>query len=104
MTEETLSSSGGVPTSTTEEQLRPQETFTIQPGEAFYSPPGYHHYFAGVSEDNPLFGLAIFDTNDLQTYDFPQVLKNMEPSIITQVSLNSISIERGARSSDVDDR
>ena len=37
---------------------RDSETFLLQPGDGFYSPVGFHHYFQGVNDSDPLFGIA----------------------------------------------
>jgi len=70
------------PSSTIEMQARPSETFLIGPGDAFFSPVGYHHYFEGVSSAKPLFGAAFFDTKDLRTFDLPQVMKNIPVDVL----------------------
>ena len=51
---------------------RSSETFLSGPGDAFYSPVGYHHYFESVHPSEPLYGIAVFDTADLKTFDTPQ--------------------------------
>jgi len=80
--------------STVEMQERPSETFLIGPGDAFFSPVGYHHYFEGVSSENPLFGVALFDTSDLRTFDLPQVMKNMPVDVL--VSTLGLTEEQAA--------
>ena len=77
-----LNDQWNAPGSTVEMQERPSETFLIGPGDAFFSPVGYHHYFEGVSSENPLFGVALFDTADLRTFDLPQVMKNMPVDVL----------------------
>jgi len=62
---------------------RSSETFILHPGDAFYSPVGYHHYIENLSEESKLF--AFFDTEDLQTFDTPQVLKSLPPALLSQV-------------------
>ncbi len=67
------------------ENGRYAETFFISPGEGFISPVGYHHFFESVSPDQPLEGIAIFDTADLKTFDTPQMMKSIPVDILGQV-------------------
>jgi mannose-6-phosphate isomerase-like protein (cupin superfamily) len=64
---------------------RPTETFAVGPGDAFYAPVGYHHYFESIDPTENLFGLAIFDTDNLKTFDFPQVLRVMDREFLAHV-------------------
>lgn len=64
-------------TRTVEGPSRESETFLLRPGDAFYSPVGYHHYFEDVDASDPLVGIAVFDTSDLKTFDTPQMMKGM---------------------------
>ena len=49
-----------------------------------YSPVGYHHYIENLSDtESKMF--ALFDTEDLQTFDTPQVLKSLPPALLSQV-------------------
>jgi len=72
-------------TSTVEGTKRFSETFLVSPGDAVVFPVGYHHYFEGIHADDPLTGIAIFDTPDLKSFDTPQVMKNIPNSILNQV-------------------
>eukprot|EP00581_Thalassiosira_minuscula_P000924 CAMPEP_0183745936 /NCGR_PEP_ID=MMETSP0737-20130205/66493_1 /TAXON_ID=385413 /ORGANISM="Thalassiosira miniscula, Strain CCMP1093" /LENGTH=495 /DNA_ID=CAMNT_0025981615 /DNA_START=66 /DNA_END=1553 /DNA_ORIENTATION=+ len=72
-------------TQTIEDSNRESETFILRPGDAFYSPVGYHHYFEGVDANDPLVGVAVFDTSDLKTFDTPQMMKAMPNEMLSQV-------------------
>ena len=48
------------------------ETFLLEPGDTFYSPPGYYHYLEQVSEENVTM-MAVFKTPALSTLDMTQV-------------------------------
>ena len=72
-------------TSTVMGKERFSETFIVSPGDAVIFPVGYHHYFEGIHADDPLTGIAIFDTPDLKSFDTPQVMKNVPNSILNRV-------------------
>jgi mannose-6-phosphate isomerase-like protein (cupin superfamily) len=72
-------------TSSVEGKERISETFLVSPGDAVVFPVGYHHYFEGIHEDDPLTGIAIFDTPDLRSFDTPQVMKNIPNNILNRV-------------------
>jgi len=72
-------------TSTVEGKERFSETLLVSPGDAVIIPVGYHHYFEGIHIDDPLTGIAIFDTPDLKSFDTPQVMKNIPNSILNRV-------------------
>jgi mannose-6-phosphate isomerase-like protein (cupin superfamily) len=64
---------------------RISETFLVGPGDAVVFPVGYHHYFEGVDEENPLMGIAIFDSPDISSFDTPQVLKRLPSKMLDKV-------------------
>jgi len=64
--------------------MRDTETFILNPGDAFYIPRGYSHFFESVDPDQYLYALAAFDTIDLSTFDAPQVMANFNPSIMAR--------------------
>jgi mannose-6-phosphate isomerase-like protein (cupin superfamily) len=72
-------------TRTSETQDRNSETFLVYPGDAFYSPVGYHHYYEGVDPTDPLVGIAMFDAKDVNTFYAPQVMKAMPKDVLSKV-------------------
>eukprot|EP01134_Creolimax_fragrantissima_P004154 CFRG4154T1 len=74
----------GESVSTVMHAARPTETFLLGPGDAFYAPIGYSHHFENVDEDEPLIGMAIFTTDDLESFDLPQVFKNIDSAVLSR--------------------
>jgi mannose-6-phosphate isomerase-like protein (cupin superfamily) len=75
----------GAAASSVEGGERISETILLGPGDAVIFPVGYHHYFEGVDEEDPLMGIAIFDTPDISSFDTPQVLKNLPSKMLNKV-------------------
>eukprot|EP01134_Creolimax_fragrantissima_P004313 CFRG4313T1 len=79
-----LAYKNGESVSTVMHAVRPTETFILSPGDAFYAPVGYSHHFENVDEDEPLIGMAIFTTDDLESLDMPQVMKNVDSAVLSR--------------------
>lgn len=61
------------------------ETFTIGPGDAFFSPIGYHHYYETVDPKNRLEGITIFDNGGVKTVDTQQMMKSIPPEKLQEI-------------------
>jgi mannose-6-phosphate isomerase-like protein (cupin superfamily) len=75
----------GAAAASVEGEERISDTILLGPGDAVIFPVGYHHYFEGVDEEDPLMGIAIFDTPDLNSFDTPQVLKKLPSKMLNKV-------------------
>lgn len=64
--------------------MRETETFLLNPGDAFYIPRGYSHFFESVDPEDYLLCLAAFNTGKLGTFDTPQVMANFDPKILAR--------------------
>jgi oxalate decarboxylase/phosphoglucose isomerase-like protein (cupin superfamily) len=62
------------------------ETFLLNPGDVFYSPVGYFHYFEKVSDGTDFVMFACFNTDALSTFDTTPVfgqIRALTPNALT---------------------
>ncbi|KNC82254.1 hypothetical protein SARC_05461 [Sphaeroforma arctica JP610] len=74
----------GISVPTVEQPHRPTETFLLGPGDAFYAPVGFSHHFENVDGSEPLVGIAIFNTDNLESFDMPQVMKHIDADVLSR--------------------